>query len=252
MGNNTKKKVRSLPPLGKETRSRSKKKNEGLDVQVPDRQRLIGSPAPQSMRRISEKHQKTFKKSGSMSEFPTITLSACEDDSDDDEDEGFVQRDSFIDVGQVGGGLRSRANSASNLSMTSIGSLVETYRSMSARSGLTPPPRFLSMKNDQGNQVVSELTQLENSSDTEAKDANEPDKNIDKKEVKAKSGRHRHRRNSNLPSLSPSRSGSGGSVGGGSLPNKYSPLDPIKTSSGQSRHGHREHRHIGRRRRSNS
>ena len=37
--------------------------------------------------------------------------------------------------------------------MTSIGSLVETYRSMSARSGLTPPPRFLSMKNDQGNQV---------------------------------------------------------------------------------------------------
>ena len=37
-----------------------------------------------------------------MSEFPTITLSACEDDSDDEEDEGgFVQRDSFIDVGQV-------------------------------------------------------------------------------------------------------------------------------------------------------
>ena len=30
MGNNTKKKVRSLPPLGKETRSRSKKKNEVL------------------------------------------------------------------------------------------------------------------------------------------------------------------------------------------------------------------------------
>ena len=78
-------------------------------------------------------------------------------------------------------------------------------------------------------QVVSELTQLENSSDTETKDANEQN---DKKEVKAKSGRHRHRRNSNLPSLSPSRSGSGGSVGGGSLPNKYSPLDPIKTGSG--------------------
>ena len=42
-----------------------------------------------------------WPQSGSMSEFPTITLSACEDDSDDDEDEGFVQRDSFIDVGQV-------------------------------------------------------------------------------------------------------------------------------------------------------
>ena len=29
-------------------------------------------------------------------------MSACEDDSDDDEDdEGFVQRDSVIDVGQV-------------------------------------------------------------------------------------------------------------------------------------------------------
>ena len=70
---------------------------------MPDRQRLIGSPAPQSMRRISEKHQKSFKKSGSVSEFPTITLSACEDDSDDDEieDNEHVQRDSVIEVGQV-------------------------------------------------------------------------------------------------------------------------------------------------------
>ena len=67
---------------------------------MPDRQRLIGSPAPQSMRRISEKHQKSFKKSGSG---PTITLSACEDDSDDEEDEEneHVQRDSVINVGQV-------------------------------------------------------------------------------------------------------------------------------------------------------
>ena len=65
MGNNAKKKVRSLPPLGKE-RSRGRRKTEvrvkervvsvsrelcqapaGLDVQLPDRQRLIGSPAPQ-------------------------------------------------------------------------------------------------------------------------------------------------------------------------------------------------------------
>ena len=36
-------------------------------------------------------------------------------------------------VGQVGGGLRSRTNSASNLSMNSIGSLVEIHRTMSAR-----------------------------------------------------------------------------------------------------------------------
>jgi len=250
MGNNTKKKVRSLPPLGKESRSKSKKRHEGLEVQMPDRQRLIGSPAPQSMRRISEKHQKSFKKSGSVSEFPTITLSACEDDSDDDEDEDneHVQRDSVIEVGQVGGGLRSRTNSASNLSMASIGSLVETYRSMSARSGLTPPPRFLSMKNDQGNQVVSELTQLEKG-DTEDNDkapdtASSAHSGHGHGHHKARSGRHR--RNSNLPSLSPSRSGSSN----GHIPSKYSPLDPIKTGSGhETRH---KHRHIGRRRRSSS
>ena len=41
--------------------------------------------------------------SGSSSEFPTITLSACEDDSDEEDDEGFVQRDSVIQVGQVRG-----------------------------------------------------------------------------------------------------------------------------------------------------
>ena len=79
MGNNAKKKVRSLPPLGKE-RSRGRRKTEvrvkervvsvsrelcqapaGLDVQLPDRQRLIGSPAPQSFRnKLHERHK--FKK----------------------------------------------------------------------------------------------------------------------------------------------------------------------------------------------
>ena len=41
--------------------------------------------------------------SSSSSEFPTITLSACEDDSDSDTDDDgdLVQKDSFIDVGQV-------------------------------------------------------------------------------------------------------------------------------------------------------
>ena len=38
-----------------------------------------------------------------MSEFPTITLSACEDDDDDDDDEAIgVQRDSVMEVGEVG------------------------------------------------------------------------------------------------------------------------------------------------------
>merc|ERR1712029_150572 len=87
---------------------------------------------------------KAFKKSGSSSEFPTITLSAAENDSDeDDDDEGYDQKDSFIEVGQVGsGGLRSRHN-----------------------SGLTPPPRFLSMTDSSGNQVVSEITGLDTGGD---------------------------------------------------------------------------------------
>jgi len=254
MGNNAKKKVRSLPPLGKESKSRGKKKPEGLDVQIPDRQRLIGSPAPQSMRN-KIRQQKTFKKSSSSSEFPTITLSACEDDSDDeyDDDEGLVQKDSFIDVGQVGGGLRSRTSSASNLSISSIGSLVDLHRSMSARSGLTPPPRFLSMKNDQGNQVVSELTQLGSEDGPERTEGEHTDN-------KPRSGRHTsRRRNSNLPSLarSPSRSSGSGSLAsslghGGALPTKYSPLEPIKSAGGQGHRGHKEHRRIGRRRRSRS
>ena len=34
----------------------------GLDVQVPDRQRLIGSPAPQSFRNKLQERQQRFKK----------------------------------------------------------------------------------------------------------------------------------------------------------------------------------------------
>merc|ERR1712012_1038799 len=172
---------------------------------------------------------KAFKKSGSSSEFPTITLSAAENDSDeDDDDDGYVQKDSFIEVGQVGsGGLRSRHNSASNLSMTSLGSLVEIHRAMSARSGLTPPPRFLSMTGSSGNQVVSEITGLDTGGDVTENDTSKSSSHH------GRSGRHR--RNSNLPSLSPSRSGSSlasslGGHGGQRLPNKYSPLDPIKTT----------------------
>ena len=37
-----------------------------------------------------------------MSEFPTITLSACEDDDDDEDDALGVQRDSVMEVGEVG------------------------------------------------------------------------------------------------------------------------------------------------------
>ena len=32
-----------------------------LDVQIPDRQRLIGSPAPQALRRVNEKHRQLKK-----------------------------------------------------------------------------------------------------------------------------------------------------------------------------------------------
>ena len=78
---------------------------------------------------------------------------------------------------------------------------MELHRSLSARSGLTPPPRFLSMKDTHGNEVVSELSgSLESTSDSEEKARVQPGP--------AKSGRHRHRRNSNLPSMSPSRSSS--------------------------------------------
>jgi len=93
MGNNAKKKVRSLPPLGKESRGRRKTEAPGgLDVQLPDRQRLIGSPAPQSFRNKLHERQQKFKKTGS-SDAPTITLSACEDDSDDEDDEEGLFRE---------------------------------------------------------------------------------------------------------------------------------------------------------------
>ena len=36
-----------------------------------------------------------------MSDFPTITLSACEDHEDVDEDDIGVQRDTVIEVGEV-------------------------------------------------------------------------------------------------------------------------------------------------------
>jgi len=81
-----KKKIHNLPPLGnsknKGGRRNSRSQSQGcLGVAVPDRQRLIGSPAPQALRRGDRQHK--LKKNGSMSEFPTITLSACEDDEDD-------------------------------------------------------------------------------------------------------------------------------------------------------------------------
>ena len=132
--------------------------------------------------------------------------------------------------------------------MSSIGGLVELHRSLSARSGLTPPPRFLSMKDTHGNEVVSELSgSLESQSDSEEKSREYGGKE--------KSGRHRHRRNSNLPSLSPSRSSSSlASSHGGKLPSKYEPLDPIKTREGSQHSQHSQHRHhgrhIGRRRKS--
>ena len=78
---------------------------------------MIGSPAPQALRRGDRQHKlkKVLRitvqgvrglilhlQNGSMSEFPTITLSACEDDEDDDDEEGLgVQRDAVMEVGEV-------------------------------------------------------------------------------------------------------------------------------------------------------
>eukprot|EP00090_Calanus_glacialis_P001284 TRINITY_DN10900_c0_g1_i2.p1 TRINITY_DN10900_c0_g1~~TRINITY_DN10900_c0_g1_i2.p1 ORF type:complete len:236 (-),score=75.82 TRINITY_DN10900_c0_g1_i2:65-772(-) len=220
-----KKKIHSLPPLGS-TKVKGMGKNARneslgcLDVQIPDRQRLIGSPAPQALRRVNEKHRQ-LKKNGSMSDFPTITLSACEDEDDDDEDLGF-QRDSVMEVGEVGASsLGSRNSSASGLSMASIGSIVELHRSLSlgSRSGLTPPPRVISMRDSDGNEVVTEwqsVLSIESKSEEIGSYATD-------REVISKP---------NLPSLGSSRTGSslGGSLGhGAKLPNKYPPLEPIKS-----------------------
>ena len=99
---------------------------------------------------------------------------------------------------------------------------------------------------------MSELTQLG------SEDA--PD-SLEKPETerKPRSGRHlSRRRSSNLPSMtrSPSRVSNSSSLAsslghGTKLPTKYSPLDPIKSAGGQG-HRHKEHRRIGRRRRSRS
>lgn len=130
--------------------------------------------------------------------------------------------------------------------MTSLGSLVEIHRSMSARSGLTPPPRFLSMKDGQGTMVMSELTQLDNVEKGDTDQKPEKQNHETRHRTGQRSSRGHHRRNSALPSLSPSRSGSSSlssSHGNGKLPSKYPTLDPIKTRQ------HREHKHIGRSRR---
>ena len=66
----------------------------------------------------------------------------------------------MLEFFQVGGGSLTSRNSsaASGLSMKSIGSIVELHRSMSlnSRSGLTPPPRVISMRDSDGNAVVTE------------------------------------------------------------------------------------------------
>lgn len=224
-----KKKIHSLPPLGstKVKGGGKNARNESLgclDVQVPDRQRLIGSPAPQALRRVNEKHRQ-LKKNGSMSDFPTITLSACEDEDDDEEDLGF-QRDSVMEVGASS--LGSRNSSASGLSMASIGSIVELHRSLSlgSRSGLTPPPRVISMRDSEGNEVVTEWQSAQN---IETKSEEMIGSYATDREVISKP---------NLPSLGSSRTGSslGSSLGhGAKLPNKYPPLEPIRTRERQGR-----------------
>ncbi|XP_023343536.1 uncharacterized protein LOC111712995, partial [Eurytemora carolleeae] len=152
-----KKKVHSLPPLeGKRRDSKQSLRTQslGLGVGMPDRQRIIGSPAPQAYRQQIEKNRNKKGSNG-----PTITLSAAEDEDEDDDDEDFlIQRDSVLEVGQVGCGKKSRINSSLSLySVASLGSAVEQSRASSGRrSGLSPPPRVISMMDAQGNHVTTE------------------------------------------------------------------------------------------------
>ena len=121
--------------------------------------------------------------------------------------------------------------------MASIGSIVELHRSMSlgARSGLTPPPRVISMRDSEGNEVVTEWQSVQTLEvgtrsqiivfkiDLQSKSEEMIGGSAADREVISKS---------NLPSLGSSRTGSSlaGSRGHGTkLPNKYPPLEPIKS-----------------------
>ena len=74
----------------------------------------------------------------------------------------FYKCEFLLKVGATS--LGSRNTSASGLSMRSIGSIVELHRSLSlgSRSGLTPPPRVISMRDNDGNEVVTEWQSVQN------------------------------------------------------------------------------------------
>merc|ERR1712110_35329 len=87
------------------------------------------------------------------------TLSACDDDDDEEEDDDLfaIQRDTVLDVGEVGSsrGRHPRLGSSRSFySVASISSLIEEHRN---RDGLTPPPRVITMRDKEtGAEVVTE------------------------------------------------------------------------------------------------
>jgi len=224
------KKVHSLPPLEK-----NNSRSQSLGVDLPDRQRLIGSPAPHVLKKMNQRKDHDKRSLSASSEFPTITLSACED-SKHEKSHLSLQRDSVVEVGQVGGGKPKSGGTGgggggggrpgSNLSilsiasMASIGNMVEQYKNVNSRSALTPPPRVISMRDSDGNHVVTEWAVPGIEQATEEKS----------EETIGGPGADREVINkSNLPSL-------GGDVRlGSSLPSKYPPLEPIKSRE-RSRH----------------
>jgi len=192
---------------------------------MPDRQRIIGSPAPQAYRQLNERHRHSRKKN-STGEFPTITLSAAESE-DEDDDHSFNQRDSVIEVG-TGGGKLDGHRSDSRQSSLSLYSVVEMQRSlsMSSSNGLTPPPRVISLRDQEGNQMTTEWmedTLKDMALDTAAGSSwnhhqmDTTTANASDREVYSKSS---------LPSL-----GSSGSKI--EIPSKYPTLDPIQSKERQ-------------------
>lgn len=222
------KKVHSLPPLEK-----SNSRSQSLGVDLPDRQRLIGSPAPHILKKMNQRKDHDKRSLSASSEFPTITLSVCED-SKHEKSHLSLQRDSVVEVGEVGsgkpktGGTGGGGRPGSNLSilsiasMASIGNMVEQYKNVNSRSALTPPPRVISMRDSDGNHVVTEwaVPGIEQQQATEGKSEETIGGPGADREVISKP---------NLPSL-------GGDVRlGSSLPSKYPPLEPIKSRE-RSRH----------------
>jgi len=218
------KKVRSLPPLEGKKNKKTKDRSQSLNVQVPDRQRIIGSPAPQAYREINErKSKKPPRKSKSQGDYPTITLSAAESEDED-----------YEDASQMGSYSRQESikSSLSMYSISTVATALEKTRLMSA-GGLTPPPRVVSLSGQEGHQVHTEW-QVPG---TQSLDVSSSSEDLQKKKSSRDSKEITSPRTS-LPALTRSSTASSRDIHSGRkvLPNKYPTLDPIK---GSRSHGNR-------------